>query len=161
MVSYLCDGTLGDHIRAICGRIGEREPALIALLPEEDREGRLLREAAELESRFPVIAGRPPLYGVLVGVKDIFHVHGFVTRAGTGLPPELFASRDEAGCVTALKGAGALVLGKTVTTEFAYFEPGPTRNPVDPAHTPGGSSSGSAAAVAAAYCPLAARGKSR
>ena len=64
--TYLCDGTLGDHIRAMCARIGEREPALMALLPEEDREGRLLREAAELESRFPAIAGRPPLYGLLL-----------------------------------------------------------------------------------------------
>ena len=56
--------------------------------------------------------------------------------------------------MTLLRRAGALVLGKTVTTEFAYFEPGPTRNPHNPAHTPGGSSSGSAAAVAAGFCQL-------
>src|SRR5690606_25275669 len=61
----------------------------------------------------------------------------------------------EAEVVTALRRAGALILGKTVTTEFAYFQPGPTRNPHHPDHTPGGSSSGSAAAVAAGYCPLA------
>jgi Asp-tRNA(Asn)/Glu-tRNA(Gln) amidotransferase A subunit family amidase len=61
----------------------------------------------------------------------------------------------ESEAVAALKAAGALILGKTVSTEFAYFGPGPTRNPHNPAHTPGGSSSGSAAAVAAGLCPLA------
>src|SRR5262249_36236072 len=61
----------------------------------------------------------------------------------------------EAACVRKLREAGALVLGLTVATEFAYFEPGPTRNPHNLAHTPGGSSSGSAAAGAAGYCQLA------
>jgi Asp-tRNA(Asn)/Glu-tRNA(Gln) amidotransferase A subunit family amidase len=70
------------------------------------------------------------------------------------LPPELFAG-PEAALVTRLRELGAVILGKSVTTEFAYFEPGPTRNPRNPAHTPGGSSSGSAAAVAAGYCELA------
>ena len=89
-----------------------------------------------------------------MGVKDIIRVDGFPTRAGSRLPPHLFAG-PQAACVTALRRAGALVLGKTVTTEFAGFEPGPTANPHRPGHTPGGSSSGSAAAVAAGYCPLA------
>jgi len=89
-----------------------------------------------------------------VGIKDIFHVDGFVTRAGTRVPPERFAG-PEAASVALLREAGALIAGKTVTTEFAYFEPGPTRNPHNPAHTPGGSSSGSAAAVAAGLCQLA------
>src|SRR6185436_18009180 len=62
---------------------------------------------------------------------------------------------EEAKSVTRLKEAGALIFGKTVTTEFAYFSPGPTRNPHNPEHTPGGSSSGSAAAVAAGFCHLA------
>jgi Asp-tRNA(Asn)/Glu-tRNA(Gln) amidotransferase A subunit family amidase len=70
------------------------------------------------------------------------------------VPPELFAG-PEATCVLWLREAGALIFGKSVTTEFAYFEPGPTRNPHNPEHTPGGSSSGSAAAVAAGFCPLA------
>ncbi len=145
-----------EHIGAICRRLEQTEEVLQALLPEENRRDRLLREAAELQSRFPAAEdSRSHLFGVLVGVKDIFHVAGFATRAGTALPWEQFASVEEAACVTSLKNAGALVLGKTVTTEFAYFEPGPTRNPHDPAHTPGGSSSGSAAAVAAGYCPLA------
>ena len=115
---------------------------------------RLREDAAALERRFPRAEDRPPLYGVLVGVKDIFHVDGFVTRAGSRLPPERLQG-PEAECVSRLKRAGALILGKTVTTEFAYFSPGPTRNPRNPDHTPGGSSSGSAAAVAAGLCPLA------
>lgn len=79
---------------------------------------------------------------------------GLPTTAGSALPPEELAG-PEAAAVSLLKRAGAVVLGKTVTTEFAYFEPGPTRNPRDPSRTPGGSSSGSAAAVAAGYCPVA------
>jgi Asp-tRNA(Asn)/Glu-tRNA(Gln) amidotransferase A subunit family amidase len=89
-----------------------------------------------------------------VGVKDIFHVDGFVTRAGSEVPAELLQG-TEAESVRRLKAAGALIMGKTVTTEFAYFAPGPTRNPHNLAHTPGGSSSGSAAAVAVGLCPLA------
>jgi Asp-tRNA(Asn)/Glu-tRNA(Gln) amidotransferase A subunit family amidase len=114
----------------------------------------LLKEAEELQRRFPEPAQRPVLYGALLGVKDLFAVDGFATHAGSRLPPELFAG-PEAGCVRKLRAAGALVLGMTVAAEFAYFEPGPTRNPYNTAHTPGGSSSGSAAAVAAGYCQLA------
>ncbi len=125
-----------------------------AFLPEEGRFERLRHEAAELEKNFPVPGQRPALYGLTVGVKDIFHAGGFLTRAGSKLPVEEMAG-PEADSVTRLKEAGALIVGKTVTTEFAYFGPGPTRNPHDPAHTPGGSSSGSAAAVAAGMCGLA------
>jgi len=111
-------------------------------------------EAAALAKRYPHPESRPPLYGIPVGVKDIFHVDGLPTRAGSTLPPGELAGR-QAAVVTALREAGAVVLGKTVTTEFAHATPGPTRNPHDLAHTPGGSSSGSAAAVAAGMCPLA------
>jgi Asp-tRNA(Asn)/Glu-tRNA(Gln) amidotransferase A subunit family amidase len=90
---------------------------------------------------------------VPVGVKDIFNVDGFATRAGSHVPPQDLAG-PEAAAVVVLRRAGALILGKTVTTEFAYFAPGPTRNPADPERTPGGSSSGSAAAVAAGMSPL-------
>jgi Asp-tRNA(Asn)/Glu-tRNA(Gln) amidotransferase A subunit family amidase len=76
------------------------------------------------------------------------------TGGGSRLPAAALAGAQSAA-VAALKRAGALILGKTVSTEFAYFAPGPTRNPRNPEHTPGGSSSGSAAAVAAGYCPLA------
>ncbi len=143
-----------DYIEQVCDRIERIDVHIESFLPESDRFARLKTAAKGLQDRFPDPASRPPLYGVLVGVKDIFRVDGFATRAGSQLPPELFEG-DEAACVRKLKDAGALVLGKTVTTEFAYFEPGPTRNPHNLKHTPGGSSSGSAAAVAAGLCPLA------
>jgi Asp-tRNA(Asn)/Glu-tRNA(Gln) amidotransferase A subunit family amidase len=145
---------LAAYLNALCDRIDATEPELQALVPEPDRRARLLDEAAELLARFPEASPKPPLYGIPVGVKDIFHVDGFPTRAGSRLSPERLAGA-EASCVTALRRAGALVLGKTATTEFAYFAPGPTRNPLRLSHTPGGSSSGSAAAVAAGFCPLA------
>jgi Asp-tRNA(Asn)/Glu-tRNA(Gln) amidotransferase A subunit family amidase len=135
-------------------RFAEREPSLQAFVPEEGRFDRLRRELAELERRWPDERRRPPLFGVLLGVKDIFHVDGFKTRAGSRLPPSVLRGR-EAPSVTALKNAGALILGKTVTPEFAFFTPGPTRNPWNPDHTPGGSSSGSAAGVAAGLCAVA------
>nr|BBH95243.1 amidase [Thermogemmatispora argillosa] len=141
-------------IEEACDWIERAEPELEALLPEEGRRERLRREASRLQKRYPDPAGRPPLYGVLFAVKDLFHVHGFPTRAGSQLPSTVL-NGPQASCVTRLRDAGALVLGKAVSAEFAYFEPGPTRNPVNPLHTPGGSSSGSAAAVAAGYCPLA------
>ncbi|HLO31147.1 MAG TPA: amidase [Anaerolineales bacterium] len=132
----------------------EREPSVLAFVPETNRFERLHKEAEALVSRFPDPKKRPPLFGMLVGVKDNIHVDGFITQAGTRLPSaELQGS--EAESITKLKNAGALILGKTVTTEFAFFEPGPTRNPYNPEHTPGGSSSGSAAAVGAGLCPLA------
>ncbi|MCB0210846.1 MAG: amidase [Anaerolineae bacterium] len=124
-----------------------------AFLPEAHRFARLRQEASVLEAQFPDPADRPVLYGVPVGIKDIFHVDGFETRAGSKLPPKVLAG-SEAESVTQLKRMGALILGKTVTTEFAYFGPGATRNPHNVHHTPGGSSSGSAAAVAAHLSPL-------
>jgi len=146
--------SLGARVELALARMEAFEPEILALLPEPGRADRLRAEAAALERRWPDPAARPPLFGCLVGVKDIFAAEGFETRAGSRLPPSLFAM-PESSVVSALKAAGALVLGKTVSTEFAYFAPGPTRNPVDPGRTPGGSSSGSAAAVAAGYCELA------
>ncbi|MEW6662756.1 MAG: amidase [Bacillota bacterium] len=145
---------LPEYIDQLCDRIDANEQEVQALLPEPGRRERLHREAARLLAEYPEPAGRPPLFGVPVGVKDIFRVNGFPTKAGSRLPAELFDG-PEASSVTALRAAGALILGKTVTTEFAYFAPGPTRNPHNLSHTPGGSSSGSAAAVAAGFCPVA------
>ena len=145
---------LRASIDETCKRIDVVEPLIHALLSEPHRHSRLIAEATTLQTRFPDPTSRPPLYGVLLGVKDMFHVEGFQTRAGSRLPPELF-SGPEAACVRVLRDAGALISGKTISTEFAYFEPGPTRNPHNLEHTPGGSSSGSAAAVAAGFCPLA------
>ena len=115
-----------------------REPSVQAFIPEAGRFDRLGKEAEALVKQYPRPENRPALFGVLVGVKDIFHAEGFTTRAGSCLPAEELQG-VEAETVTRLKGAGALILGKTVTTEFAYFSPGPTRNPHNPEHTPGGS----------------------
>ncbi len=155
LAADLCRGEdLFSFIDLLAARFREREQDLHAFVPEVGRFDRLRREAQELFETYPDAERRPPLFGVPVGVKDVFHVHGFLTRAGSRLPPEELHGL-EAESVTALKAAGALILGKTVSTEFAYFAPGPTRNPRNPGHTPGGSSSGSAAAVGAGFCPLA------
>jgi len=142
------------YINQLCDLIDVSEPHILALLPETNRRERLLHEAQELQMRFPDPPSRPPLFGIPVGMKDIFRVDGFPTRAGSQLPAELFIG-PESTCARTLRSLGALILGKTVTTEFAYFEPGPTRNPRNLDYSPGGSSSGSAAAVAAGFCPLA------
>ena len=102
------------------------------------------------------LSGRPigALHGVPVGIKDIIDTGDMPTENGSVLHAGRTPSRD-ATVVAMLRGAGAIIMGKTVTTEFATRTPGKTRNPHNPAHTPGGSSSGSAAAVAAGMVPLA------
>jgi Asp-tRNA(Asn)/Glu-tRNA(Gln) amidotransferase A subunit family amidase len=145
---------LPDFLAQIEERFEQHEPTIHAFLPEEERLTRLYEEAEALVLSYPDLIKRPLLFGALVGIKDIFHVEGFTTQAGSRLPSDLLQG-EEAKSVTRLKEAGALIFGKTVTTEFAYFSPGPTRNPHNPEHTPGGSSSGSAAAVAAGFCHLA------
>src|SRR5262245_51259924 len=101
-------------------------------------------------------SGQPigPLHGVPVGLKDIIDTADMPTENGSVLHAGRAPSRD-AAVVTMLRAVGAIIMGKTVTTEFATRHPGKTRNPHNPAHTPGGSSSGSAAAVAAGMVPLA------
>jgi len=102
------------------------------------------------------LSGQPigPLHGVPVAIKDIFDSADMPTENGSVIYAGRTPSRD-ATVVAMLRAAGAVIMGKTVTTEFAYFSPGKTRNPHNPEHTPGGSSSGSAAAVAANMVPLA------
>lgn len=96
-----------------------------------------------------------PLHGMLFGVKDVIDVRGMPTRCGSALE-ELDVPRPfDAVVVAQLRQAGAVPIGKTVTAEYAYVTPGPTRNPWNAVHTPGGSSSGSAAAVAAGMVPFA------
>ncbi|WP_405744073.1 amidase [Streptomyces sp. NBC_01525] len=150
--------------RRTCDRIDAVDPHVLAFVPEPDRRARLLDEAERAVAAWdsatagaPDLANRPakpPLYGVTVGVKDIIRVDGLPTRAGSVLPPGVLAG-PQAAVVDRLVAAGALIAGKTVTAEFAVTAPGPTRNPHHVAHTPGGSSSGSAAAVAAGMVPLA------
>lgn len=102
------------------------------------------------------LAGQPtgPLHGVPIAIKDIFDTADMPTEYGSPIHAGRTPSRD-ATAVALLRGAGAVIMGKAVTTEFAFLNPGKTRNPHHPEHTPGGSSSGSAAAVAAHMVPLA------
>ncbi len=118
-----------------------------------DRDGarRLAEEQAEL-LRQGVDPG--PLTGIPIGIKDIIDVAGWPTKAGSPLREDHIADLD-ATLVSYLRSAGAIILGKTVTTQFACFDPAPTRNPWNLEHTPGGSSSGSAAAVSSEMCMAA------
>jgi Asp-tRNA(Asn)/Glu-tRNA(Gln) amidotransferase A subunit family amidase len=147
---------LTTYLDEVCTRIEDANTDLYAFVAEPARAERVRAEAARLESRQPEATeeSRAPLCGVPLGVKDVFRVDGLPTRAGSAVPAEAL-SGPEASAVTGLRAAGAVVVGKTVTAEFAFLGPGPTRNPRHHGHTPGGSSSGSAAAVAAGLVPLA------
>lgn len=114
----------------------------------------VVAQAARLQALRLRAESLPPLWGVPVAVKDVIDTADFPTGLGSPIHEGRQADAD-ATVVRRLRDAGALVFGKTVSTEFATFTPGPTRNPHDLAHTPGGSSSGSAAAVAAGLVPLA------
>lgn len=118
-----------------------------------DRDHALVQaEALDAHRR----TGRPigPLHGLPVGVKDIVDTRDFPTENGNAIDSGRRPTKD-AWLVSRLRAAGAVILGKTVTTECAFLAPAKTRNPHDPEHTPGGSSSGSAAAVASGMVPLA------
>ncbi len=112
-----------------------------AALATADQLGRMLQAGNSLG----------PLHGIPWGIKDIVDVSGLPTRCGSPRRQHHRAETD-AEIVAQLRAAGAIILGKTVTTEFACFDPPPTRNPWNLSHTPGGSSSGSAAAVATGMC---------
>lgn len=148
------------------GAVSPGEVAAAALARIEALDGRLKAwaaidrvaveaEAALLDREARAGAFRGPLHGVPVGIKDIYDVAGLPTRANAaflaGAPP----AASDAESVVALRRAGALILGKTATTTFAMGDPAETVNPWNAAHTPAGSSSGSAAAVAAAMVPAA------
>jgi Asp-tRNA(Asn)/Glu-tRNA(Gln) amidotransferase A subunit family amidase len=150
----LRDGTLQSEelTRACLDRIAASEPTLQAWTTIDPEYA--LEQARELDQRRSSGADIGPLHGLPVGVKDIFDTRDMPTECGTSLMSARQPNRD-AGTVTALRGAGAVIMGKTVTTELAMYSPGKTTNPHDSAHTPGGSSSGSAAAVASNMVPLA------
>ncbi len=135
-------------------RIRRFEPQVRAWVSVDESGAR--REAKRLaeSARRGEIVG--PLHGIPIGIKDIIDVAGWPTKCGSPLREDRIADSD-AELVTRLRNAGAIILGKTVTTEFASFDPPLTRNPWNLDRTPGGSSSGSAAAVALEMC-LAATG---
>jgi Asp-tRNA(Asn)/Glu-tRNA(Gln) amidotransferase A subunit family amidase len=118
----------------VIDRSGAREQA--RLLTDELKRGRV----------------RGPLHGIPIGIKDIIDVAGLPTGHGEIASRESQVAKSDASCVKRLRDAGAIILGKTVTTAFAYLDPAMTRNPWDLTRTPGGSSSGSAAAVACGMC---------
>jgi len=139
-------------VEACLARIREVDPA-IGAWTFLDPEYAMAQARAADEFR---LSGQPTgaLHGVPVGIKDIIDTGDMPTENGSSLHAGRTPSCD-ATVVATLRGAGAVIMGKTVTTEFATRHPGKTRNPHNPAHTPGGSSSGSAAAVAAGMVPLA------
>jgi Asp-tRNA(Asn)/Glu-tRNA(Gln) amidotransferase A subunit family amidase len=148
------DGLLNSEelVGACLERIRALEPKVQAWTYLDEEHALAQARAADERKR----SGEPigALHGVPLGLKDIIDTADMPTENGCALHKGR-TPREDAWVVTALRAAGAVLVGKTVTTECAYFSPGKTRNPHNPEHTPGGSSSGSAAAVAAGMLPLA------
>ena len=128
----------------------------------EDREGEV-RAWIHLDPDYAIGQARRadqsgpkgPMHGVPFGVKDVIDTAELPTEYGSEAIHKGHRPERDAACVAAMRDSGAVLMGKTVSTEFATFTPGKTRNPHNPGHTPGGSSSGSAAAVAAQMVPIA------
>jgi Asp-tRNA(Asn)/Glu-tRNA(Gln) amidotransferase A subunit family amidase len=135
-----------ELVRACLTRCSRLEPRVEAW--EHLDAGRAMERAEELDSIIKTRGVAGPLHGIPLGIKDIIDVAGMPTTMGSPVYAGNVARRT-APAVLQLERAGAVILGKTVTSEFAYYTPRKTRNPWNPAHTPGGSSMGSAAAVAA------------
>jgi Asp-tRNA(Asn)/Glu-tRNA(Gln) amidotransferase A subunit family amidase len=140
-----------DLVEACLARIAELEPQVGAWAWLDGDHA--LQQAQRLDQWRT--SGKPlgPLHGLPIGLKDIIDTKGIPTENGTPIDAGRVPSED-AWIVARLRAAGAIILGKTVTTECAFMHPGKTRNPHNGAHTPGGSSQGSAAAVAAGMVPL-------
>ena len=133
-------------------RMDALEPRLEAWV-RVDRET-VLADAQQRQAELESGAETGPLHGVPIGIKDIYHIAGIPTTAGSKVYAD-YVPDETAVTIDLLHKAGAIMLGKTVTTEFACLDPSHTKNPWNPAHTPGGSSSGSAVSVAARMCPIA------
>src|SRR5213592_5001481 len=135
-----------DLLMACLKRIEAVDPVVKAWVHLDGEAAMRVAERREVEARAQRLLGA--LHGVPLALKDIFDAAGLPTTAGAGP----FAHRRPAGDATSvsrLRAAGGIVLGKVTTTAFAFLDPSPTRNPWNPEHTPGGSSAGPAAAVAA------------
>jgi Asp-tRNA(Asn)/Glu-tRNA(Gln) amidotransferase A subunit family amidase len=144
--------SIEEYCRACIDRIESKDPEIKAFA-HFDRE-HALAQARALQERRAERRSMGALFGIPVAVKDIFDTTDYPTEWGSPIGSGRRCRKD-ATVVARLRAAGAIIVGKSVTTEFAYYHPGPTRNPHDVARTPGGSSSGSAAAVAANMVPLA------
>jgi aspartyl-tRNA(Asn)/glutamyl-tRNA(Gln) amidotransferase subunit A len=138
-----------DLLDACLTEIDKHDPQVRAwvLVDREGARSQAEKAALEIEQG----QWRGPLHGIPIAIKDIIDVFDLPTACGSKLWAQNIA-RQDATVVERLRYAGAVVLGKTVTTQFASFDPSPTRNPWNSARTPGGSSSGSAAAVASGMC---------
>ena len=141
-----------DLARDLMDRIYSLDPALQAWVTV-DREA-VLGAAQDRERDLQNGTTLGPIHGAPIGLKDIFYTQGMKTTACSRIYADFVPSYD-ATSVAKIKASGGIVLGKAVTTEFATSDPSPTRNPWNPAHTPGGSSSGSAVAVATGMCSAA------
>ena len=141
-----------ELVESLLSQYDSLEPSLNAWV-YLDREA-LLADAQQKQEELEKGVNVGPLHGVPIGLKDIYYTAGIPTTACSKVY-EGFVPEYDATTVTLLKNAGAIMMGKTVTTEFACMDPSPTKNPWNPAHTPGGSSSGSAVAVATRMCPAA------
>ncbi|HSI53864.1 MAG TPA: amidase, partial [Ramlibacter sp.] len=150
----LADGSLRarDYALALLARVEETEPQVQAWTRLDP--GHVLAQADAADQARLAGQALGALHGLPVGIKDIIDTADLPTENGTVLHAGR-RPREDAVVVARLRAAGGLVMGKTVTTELATYFPGKTRNPHNIAHTPGGSSSGSAAAVAAGMVPLA------
>lgn len=141
-----------DYLAALLSRIGRLDGSLHAWVRLAEADA--AEDAARCDAEAARGQWRGPLHGVPAAIKDNFDTAGLETAAGSTMMAGRVPSRD-AEAVSRLRQAGAIVLGKTAMTAFAAMDPAPTRNPWNPGHTPGGSSSGSAAAVAARLCGVA------
>ena len=153
-VKYIASGTLSPrHLVQFClDRIRRFDGTLQAWVIVDENAALAAAHRLEQMAQRGKLLG--PLHGIPIGIKDIIDVAGMTTAAASPLRTQHIASHD-APLVAKLRRAGAIILGKTVTTQFAGFDPPPTRNPWNLDHTPGGSSSGSAAAVAVQMCQAA------
>ena len=152
--SRIQEGTLTavDLATSLLERSRQLEPELRLWVTLDDEA--VLETASQRDRELAIEGPRGPLHGVPVGIKDIYYTQGVLTTACSPILAN-FVPDFDATAVAKLKSAGAIIMGKTVTTQFACGDPPPTRNPWNAEHTPGGSSSGSAVGVAAGTFPAA------
>ena len=147
-------GTLAssDLVEDLLRQISKLEPYLQAWVTIDEKQ--VIKDAKRLDLELSKHGPRSPLHGIPIGIKDIYYTNGMKTTACSIIYSDMIPTFDST-VISKLKNAGAIILGKTVTTEFANADPSKTINPWNRDNTPGGSSSGSAVAVASLMCPAA------
>lgn len=142
--------TCTEVVKRCLKQVAEWEPRVKAWVKIDEKSALIEARMLDLEAQDNRFRG--PLHGIPIGIKDIIDVAGYTTGCGSARMASGPPAEHDAPVVRRLRQAGAIILGKTVTTAYAYFDPPVTRNPWNLEHTPGGSSSGSAAAVATGMC---------